>query len=63
MNLGTERADEVATVLSGRGIPFALASGDANATLRLGQTAVLHKPFGFDDIAQTLHRLSEALER
>lgn len=60
MNLGAERADDVARVLAGRGIPFALASGEPDPAHSLGQTAVLRKPFTFDDIAAALHRLNDA---
>ncbi len=60
MNLGAERADDVAAVLSERGIPFALASGEPDPAHSLGQTAVLQKPFTFDDIADALHRLNDA---
>ncbi len=60
LNLGAERADDVAAVLAGRGIPFALASGEPDRAHSLGQTAVLQKPFTFDDIADALHRLNHA---
>jgi len=60
MNLGGERADEVGRVLSQRGIPFALSSGDAGATGDLGQTTVLQKPFSFDDVSSVLRGLSQA---
>ncbi len=60
LNLAGERADEVATVLSGRGIPFALASGGADNAPSLGQLAALQKPYSFDDVAATLQRLNEA---
>ncbi len=63
MNLGADRADDVARVLSGRGIPFALASGETDSAHNLGQTAVLQKPFTFDDIADALHRLNDARGR
>jgi DNA-binding response OmpR family regulator len=58
INLGSERADDVAAVLAGRGVPFALASGGPDTSLGLGQTTVLQKPFLFDDLAAVLHCLS-----
>ena len=60
MNLGGERADEVGRLLSQLGIPFALSSGDAAATVDLGQATVLQKPFSFDDVSSALRRLSHA---
>ncbi len=60
MNLGVERADAVAAVLSARGIRFAVASGGSGMPDGLGETAVLQKPFRFDDVAQVLQQLSKA---
>ena len=60
MNLGGERADAVAERLAGRGIPFALATGGSAGMHSLGQTAMLTKPFSFQDITQTLQRLDDA---
>lgn len=60
LNLGGERADEVAAILSERGIPFALATGSPDDSYRLGQTAVLQKPFGFAEVAGALQQLDAA---
>src|SRR5579863_5293468 len=60
LNLAGERADEVARLLARRGVPFALSSGEAGGTLELGQTAVLQKPFSFDDISAALKKLRQA---
>ena len=59
MNLGGERADEVARLLARRSIPFALVSGDPGMALELGQTDTLPKPFTFDDIGRVIGRLRE----
>lgn len=60
LNLRGERTDEVATLLAKRGIPFAVASGNSEAGLYLGQTMVVQKPFGLDDIAAALQGLASA---
>jgi CheY-like chemotaxis protein len=60
MNLGGERADDVAKLLASRGIPFALASGGHDAGHSLGQAAELYKPFSFDDVVATLNQLGAA---
>ena len=60
LNLGGERADDVARLLSDRRIPFALASGAADNAHSLGQAAVLQNPYSFGDVAATLQRLNEA---
>lgn len=59
MNLGEDRADDIAIRLARRGIPFALVSGSSEIP-ELGQAAVVRKPFSFADIAETLTRLSRA---
>lgn len=63
MNLGAERADDVAKLLADRGLPFALVSGSSEMPHSLGQTTVLQKPFTFADIDGILTQLSGARSR
>ena len=57
LNLVGESAEPVLEALATRGVPFAIASGAATS----GYSIVLNKPYGFDDLVETMTKLKEAL--
>lgn len=63
MNLCGESAEPIVAELSSRGIPFAIASGaDALYTAK-GGGIILGKPYGFDQLKNTLAVLQGSLTR
>ena len=56
-NLGTESSEPVAEELKRRGVRFALATGYSDVSRRLdelGACAIVHKPYGIEDIEALL---------
>lgn len=62
MNLCGEFAGPILDELETRSIPFAIASGADTALTATGNRVVLGKPYGFDQLRETLQVLRGALE-
>ncbi|EIZ81027.1 response regulator receiver protein [Novosphingobium sp. Rr 2-17] len=62
MNLCGESAEPIVAELSSRAIPFAIASG-ADALVPAKNGIILGKPYGFDQLKDTLTTLQAALTR
>jgi len=63
MNLCGESAEPIVAELSARAIPFAIASGADAALTRPSGGIVLGKPYGFDQLRDTLKALQVALRQ
>lgn len=59
ISIGKEDCAPVVEALSGRGIPFALATGSNQRDLaaRFGDTPVLAKPFDYEALKETMGKL------
>ena len=59
ISIGREDCAPVVAALSGRGIPFALATGSNEPDLapRFGNRPVLAKPFDYEALKQTMRKL------
>jgi DNA-binding response OmpR family regulator len=60
-NLGNATTEGVAEVLTGRRVPFAIASGMDHRDMRMGAGApMLGKPYDFDDVRRVVGVLTES---
>lgn len=59
MNLNGDDSNSVADALAARGVPFIYSTGNNDGDMREGfsDRAVLHKPFGYEELATNLSRL------